>query len=216
MFFLVYINDLTENLKCNVKLFAADTSLFTVVENSNAAANDMNHDLELIIQSAHDWRMSFNPDPLKQAVELIFSTKKTEVDHPPILFNNVPVKKVDEHKHLGIVLDSKLSFSAHIRAAISKTMKGIGLLKCLSKYLPRQTLNELYKLYVRPPLDYGDVLYHNPAKVCEFSNNIILPHLMEKLESVQYSAAVAVTGAWRGSSREKLYELGWESLNCRR
>ena len=217
LFFLVYINDLTENLKCNVKLFADDTSLFTVAENSNAAANDMNHDWELKMQWAHDWRMSFNPDPQKQAVELIFSTKKTEVDHPVILFNNVPVKKINEHKHLGIVLDSKLSFSAHIRGAISKTRKGIGLLKCLSKYLPRQSLNELYKLYVRPHLDYGDVLYHNPAKVCEFSNNIILPHLMEKLKSVQYSAALAVTGAWRGSSREKLYaELGWESLSCRR
>ena len=94
----------------------------------------------------------FDPDSLKQAVELIFSTKKTEVDNPVILFNNVPVKKVDEHKHLGIVLDSKLSFSAHIRAAISKTRKVIGLLKCLSKYLPRQTLNELYKLYMRPHL----------------------------------------------------------------
>ena len=70
---------------------------------------------------------------------------------------------------------------------------------------------------MRPHLDYGDVLYHNPAKVCEFSNKIILPHLMEKLESVQYSAALAVTGAWRGSSREKLYAvLGWEALSCRR
>ena len=40
---------------------------------------------------------------------------------------------------------------------------------------------------------------------------------MEKLESVQYSAALAVTGAWRGTSRDKLYdELGWESLNFRR
>ena len=106
-----------------------------MVENSNAAANDMNHDLELIMQWAHDWRMSFNPDPLKQAVELISPTEKTEVDHPAILFNNVPVKKVDEHKHLGIVLDSKLSFSAHIRAAISKTRKGIGLLKSEDRVL---------------------------------------------------------------------------------
>ena len=40
---------------------------------------------------------------------------------------------------------------------------------------------------------------------------------MEKLESVQYSAALAVTGTWRGTSREKLYaELGWERLSCRR
>ena len=125
--------------------------------------------------------------------------------------------KVEEHKHLGVVLDSKLSFSAHIKAAISKTRKGIGLLRYLSKYLPRNTLNELFKLYVRPHLDYGDVIYHIPAKVCEFSGNTISSNLMEKLESVQYSAALAVTGAWRGTSREKLYaELGWESLSSRR
>ena len=98
-----------------------------------------------------------------------------------------------------------------ISRPISKTRKGIGLLRYLSKYLP------IFKLYVRPHLDYGDVIYHIPAKVCEFSGNTILPNLMEKLESVQYSAALAVSGAWRGTSREKLYaELGWESLSSRR
>ena len=65
LFFLVYINDLATDLKCNVKLFADDTSLFTVVEDPNTAANNMNHDLELIIQWAHDWKMAFNPDPQK-------------------------------------------------------------------------------------------------------------------------------------------------------
>ena len=61
LFFLVYINDLSVGLKCNVKLFADDTSLFTVVEDSNTAASDMNHDLDLISQWAHAWRMTFNP-----------------------------------------------------------------------------------------------------------------------------------------------------------
>ena len=100
LFFLVYINDLTENLRCNVKLFTDDTSLFTVVQDSNTATSDMNRDLEVIKQWAHDWRISFNPDPQKKAVELIFSRTKNEVDHPEILFNNIPVMKVDEHKHL--------------------------------------------------------------------------------------------------------------------
>ena len=91
------------------------------------------------------------------------------------------------------------------------------MLKYLSSYLPRHTLNELYKLYVRPHLDYEDTIYHMPGKMCEYSLNITLSSLMEKLECVQYSAALAVTGAWRGSSREKLFaELGWESLNLRR
>ena len=204
-------------LKYNVKLIADDTSLFTVVEDSNTAANDMNHDLDLISQCSHAWRMSFNPDPQKQAVELTFSRKKIEIDHSVIRFNDIPVKKVDEHKHLGITLDSKLSFSAHIKSVISKTRKGIGLLRYLYKYLPRHTLNELYKHCVRPHLDYGDIIYHIPAKVCEFSQDLTLPSLMEKLESLQYSAALTVTGTWRGTSREKLYtDLCWESLSSRR
>ena len=213
----MHVNDLAIGLKCNVKLFADDTSLFTVIEDSNTAASDMNNDLDFISQWAHAWRMTFNPDPQKQAVELAFSRKKIETDHSMILFNDTPVKKVSEHKHLGIILDSTLSFSPHIKSAISNTSKGIGLLKYLSSYLPRHTLNELYKPYVQPHLDYGDVIYHIPAKMCNFSQNIILPNLMEKLESVQYSAALAVTGTWRGTSREKLYtELGWESLSSRR
>ena len=70
---------------------------------------------------------------------------------------------------------------------------------------------------MRPHLDYGDVIYHIPAKVCNYSQNIILPSLMEKIELIQYSAALTITRAWKGKSREKIYaELGCESLSCRR
>ena len=148
----------------------------------------------------------------RQAIELLLSNKRHEMDNPVILFNNTPVKKLTEHKHLGIILDSKLSVSAHIKSAISKTRRGIGLLKYLSKYLPRHTLNELYKLYVRPHLDYGDIIYHIPAKVCEFSQKVVLPSLMEKIESVQFSAALAVTGSWRGTSRKKIVCRAWMGI----
>ena len=76
---------------------------------------------------------------------------------------------------------------------------------------------QLYKLYVRPHQEYRNVIYHIPAKICEASQNITVPKLMEKLESAQYSAVLAITGTLRGTSRNKLYlELGWESLNSRR
>ena len=81
-------------------------------------------------------------------------------------------------------------------------------------YLPRKKLNELYKLCVPPYLDYGDIFCHIPHKVYDYSQHA--NNRMDRLESVQYSAALAVTGAWRVTSREKLYdELGWESLNLR-
>ena len=73
--------------------------------------------------------MYFNPDPTKQAVEVTFSKKKISVDHPPIFFNDVTVMKVDEHNHLGVVLDSRLTFSSHIHFAINKARRGIGMLR---------------------------------------------------------------------------------------
>ena len=111
-----------------MKLFADDTSLFTIVQDPAIAARDMNHDLDLITLWASDWRMSLNPDPRQQAVELVFSRKNVKGDHPVILFNDVPVSTVDQHKHIGITLDSKLSFSTHIQAAIAKSKKAIGML----------------------------------------------------------------------------------------
>ena len=69
------------------------------------------------------------------------------------------------------------------------------------------------KLYIRPHLDYGDVIYQIPDNICEFSRRVILNGQMDRLESIQYSAALALTGTWKGTSREKLYdELGWEPL----
>ena len=217
LFFLIYINDLTDELKCDVKLFADDTSIFTIAHDPNSAAININHDLSLINLWAHKWRMSFNPGISKQAVEVTFSKKRCPPNHPPIFFNDVPVKNVPEQKHLGILLDSKLSFANHIKAIISKSRQGKGVLQLFSKCLPRHTLCEMYKLYVRPHLDYGDVIYHIPHRSLEHGDSVVLTNQMEKLEFVQYSAALAITGAWKGTSREKLYnELGWESLNLRR
>ena len=139
--------------------------------------------------------MLFNPDPMKQAVEITFSTKINSVDHPVLKFNNVPVAKVDEHKHLGMILDSKMSFASHIQAVTLKCRRGIGMIKFLSTYLPHKTVEQLYKSYVRPHLDYGDVIYHVPHNQCELNHTTFLTRNMEKLEQIKYSAALAITGA---------------------
>ena len=72
--------------------------------------------------------MSFNLDPNKQAVELVFSRKNTKADHPVLLSNKIPVSTVLQHKHLGMILDTTRSFSAHTQAAIAKSRKAIGML----------------------------------------------------------------------------------------
>ena len=207
LFFLIYINDLPTGLESNVKMFADDTSIFSVVTNSNTSYQQLNHDLLLINNWAHQWKMSFNPDLSKQAVEILFSRKRNIEQHRELSFNNMPITVEPYQKHLGLVLDSKLSFNQHLKDKICKANKGIGVIKRLRCYLPRKTLLTIYKSFVRPHLDYADIIYDQPSTDL-FKN---------KIECVQYNAALAITGCIRGTSREKIYqELGIEALSDRR
>ena len=82
-------------------------------------------------------------------------------------------------------------------------------------FLPRKTLDQMYKALVRSHLDYCDIIYHISSVQTQFG--LAQTDLMENAERIQYQAALAITGAWQGSSRSKLYEeLGWESLSDRR
>ena len=166
--------------------------------------------MNLISQWAELWCLRFNPDLTKQAAEVIFSTKIKPLNHPPLICNNSPVKLVDEHKQLGIILDKKLSFTSHIYSKLSIARKGIGTILRLRKYLPRNILEQIFKTIVRPHLEYGDIIFHQPPTTKDFSFDTHLKPLMQKLESLQYNAALAITGAWRGTSTDKIYEeLGW-------
>ena len=70
----------------------------------------MNHDLDVI----HQWKLEFNPDPTKQATEVLFSCKTSNPNHPQIMFNGTVVAKMNQQKHLGRILDSSLSFKKHL------------------------------------------------------------------------------------------------------
>ena len=207
LLFLVYINDLPDNLESLAKLFADDTSLFSTVHGPHKSAKLLNDDLLKISNWAYKWKMLFNPDVTKQAQEVIFSRKSKKKDHTVVYFNDSPVAKASCQKHLGMHLDEKLNFSTHIKEKIAKANKGIGIIRKLAYYLPRQSLITIYKSFVRPHVDYGDIIYDQPNNE-QFCNMI---------ERVQYNSALAITGAIKGTSQQKIYnELGFESLRFRR
>ena len=129
--FLIYINDLPDELKSNAKLFADNTSLFAVVNDKNESANILNNDLKLISKWAYDWKMFFNPDPSKPAQEVLFTRKKQIQNHPTISLNNIQVERTSHQKHLGIILDEKLNFKQHLDSIIPKVNKVIFVIKKL-------------------------------------------------------------------------------------
>ena len=206
LLFLVYINDLPDGLKSNAKLFADDTSLFTIVKEKNESAIILNDDLQLISSWANKWKMLFNPDPKKPVQELLFSRKNQIQNHPTISLNNIQVERTNFQKHLGLILDEKLNFKQHVDSAISKVNKGISVIKKPRHTLPRKSLITIYKVFLRPLIDCGEIIYDQP-------NN---DSFCEKLESIQCKAALAITGAIQGTSRDRIYaELGLESLKAR-
>ena len=75
LLFLIYINDLADNLSTNVKLFADDTSLFSVVHDIATSLCNLNYNLNRVREWYSQWKLSFNPEPSKQAQEVIFTRK---------------------------------------------------------------------------------------------------------------------------------------------
>ena len=104
-------------------------------------------------------------------------------------------------------LDCKLTFEEHLKTIANKINKSIGLLRKFQNFLPRESLLTIYKSFIQPHLDYGDIIY----------NQTYNTSFHQRLKSLQCNAALAITGAIRGTSKEKLYnELGLESLQNRR
>ena len=79
--------------------------------------------------------------------------------NPSVYFNNIPVSSTSVHKHLGMLLDGKLSYEHHLKFILSKVNKAIGLLRKFQQILPIQSLITIYKSFIRPHLDYGDIVY---------------------------------------------------------
>ena len=177
------------------------------MHNKHLSHTNLNKDLANITEWAFQWKMQFNPDPNKQANEVYFTRKTTSHDYLPIIFNGNRVQQCNSQKHLGLILDKQLNCNEHVDKKIIICNKLIGSIKYPSSLLPRKSLLTIYKSFIRPHLDYCDILYDNPANET----------LINCIEKVQYKACLAITDAIQGTSCDSLYqELGLESLRVRR
>ena len=203
LLFLVYINDLSEVLLSNIRMYADDVLLEEVVLDPYASAISLNSDLTCISKWSKQWLLKFNPEKCKT---MLFSSKKHHTHHPSLWMNGVKLEEVSSHKHLGLTLASNLSWNLHIDNIHNAAAKRLGILRHVTGKVPRKTLEHLYKVPVRPCLEYGCTVWGNCNKTQSHT-----------LESLQNEAAHLCTGAMAHTSIEKLQnELGWPSLSLRR
>jgi len=203
LLFLLYINDITDNVSTNIKLFADDTSLYVIIdENPAHAAQVLTNDLSNIGEWAGIWDIKFNPTKTKS---VIFSRKHNK-HHPPITFQNSQITDSTAHTHLGLTLKDDASWKQHILNIYEKAYSRLNILRYIKTKVNRKSLIKIYIAFIRPILEYADIVWDNCTQQSK-----------ELLESIQLEAARIITGLRSGTSHNKLYnELGWETLSTRR
>ena len=203
LLFLVYINDITTVVNSPIRLFADDTTIYTIVDNPVATAEVLNRDLESMSQWANDWLLKFSP-PKTEA--LYISKKKKNINKPTLNLSNTAIKEVEAHKHLGVTLTNDLSWNKHISDLAVSANRILDVFNTFKYKLDRRSLERLYFTYVRPKLEYASIVWDNIPK-----------YLIDLLEDVQVRAARIICGATINTSRSMIYkELGWETLQERR
>ena len=191
------------DINCKMKLFADDTALYIIVENPTIAINTINNDLSKIHVWANKWLVKFNPDKTES---LLISRKTIPGTYDPITMDNVNVSNVKSHKHLGVLMSDDGTWKKHIDHILKKVSPRLAVLRNLKNILDRNSLQTIYFAFIRPILEYSDVVWDS------------LPnYLCQNLENIQIEAARIVTGATKLSSISLLYkDVGWEKLSKRR
>ena len=143
---------------------------------------------------------------------MFFSKKALATEFGQLDFNGIPSKQEEETKHLGLILDRKLNFESHIEEKLTKARSGLGVMQHLKKWVTLPVLETIYKLYVRPHLDYCDVVYHtaSPATAATPIFRIATSRKpLDKVEAIQYKAARIYQEHGMGQT-EKSYTKTWD------
>ena len=202
---LIYLDGLSNRTKNDILFFADDTSLYASHTTTDLLMTQqkLQKDLDEIYKYGREWAITFNTT---KTIQQTFSYKR---DHPTpaLTFGGDPIPIRDEHTHLGLTFSNDLHFHQHINSVCHKINKTISPLYSISKHIPRQILDQIYKIYVRPHFDYCDIIYDGHITIKDAT----------RLETLQNRAARLVTGGlFRTTTDKLLAELGWERLTTRR
>ena len=211
LLFLIYINDLPNCLKSTIPcLYADDTQIFTSSHDTAKLADSLNSDLENIT----DWltvnKLQSHPNKTKMMVigsRYNLNHKVSTSDlRSNIRINNNVVLSVFSQKCLGIYLDERLAFDAHIEDLCKKICSGIGVLRRIKSLVPKECLLKLYKSLIQPYFDYCSPLWDTCDKT-----------LKDNLQTLQNRAARIIYGAnYDTRSKDILKNLQLDSLDVRR
>ena len=192
LLFLTYINDLPDTLSSNTLLFADDTKVFRRIT-SKEDAQALQDDLDALQQWSDKWLLRFHPDKC----HVLTLGRLENIRHTfRYTISNQELEHVFEEKDLGIVIDSNLRFEEHISSKVHKANAIVGLIRRTFTFLDCKLFKQLYTTFVRPNLEYGQVVW-----------SPFLKKQVDMIENVQIRATKLVDGLQNLDYSERLKVL---------
>ena len=196
LLFLIYINDLpSASVILKLVLFADDSNILLKGKNSVDDSNTITNELSFIF----DWfcanKLLLNASKTKM---IIFGSKQCDPIICPVSLDGVSLEQVSHERFLGIELDNKLKWSAHISNVANRVSKQIGILTQVRRFASQKVLKLIYNSFIQPHLSYGIALWGDTSGSG-----------LARLNRLQNKAIRIITGAGRlDHSEPRLKKLG--------
>ena len=200
--FLLYINDITENIQSRMRLFADDSVIYRDIS-SEDDHRILHQDLQTLADWSTKWLMEFN---IQKCAVLTITRKHKPSIHEYNLLNEI-IPRVEQYKYLGVSVSKDLRWGTHCQNILHKANRTLGLLRRTLSPCSKEVKNRAYLALVRPQLEYGSEAW-NP-----YNSTAI-----QGIEQVQRAAARFVHQDYRRttSASALVTSLDWDLLHTRR
>ena len=158
LLFVIYINDLPDQMKSDMFLFADDTKIFRRISTKQDEVI-LQKDINEMVKWADQWQLEFHPD---KCVKMSVNNK--EFENRTYNMDDVILRNVKQEKDIGVIVGDQLKFEDHMYEKIKKANNMMGLIRRSFIHLDEEMFLKLYKALVRPHLEYANVIWH-PTKI---------------------------------------------------
>ena len=203
LLFLLYVNDIPEQVECNISMFADDTKIYTAVKDI-ADLQRLQGDLNLLAKWANDWLLRFN---VKKCKYMSIGPQSATSSYTIIDADNIShsLSRTDCEKDLGVWISSTLHPSVQCQKCYAKAMQSLATIKRTFKYITKESFNILYKTYIRPHIEY-----------CVQAWSPYYAKDIDLLEKVQHRATKLLPQLANLPYQQRIQNLNMYSLYCRR
>ena len=203
--FIVFINSLTDKTAIPTEIYADDTTLHHEHEKTSSCSSYL--ELQDAINCTEEWAVSWHGKFGHSKTRMLSTDQALLLEALTPTIDGQPIKLVDNHRHLGVVLSNDLKWSNHALHILKTASKKAGLLRIMSRDLPLSVATKLYSCYVRPTMEYASPVWHGSLReedaMC--------------LERIQTGVARRLLRAeWTTPKDSLLEQLGWPALRWRR